>query len=150
MRPDRKEMASRPGGAGAEGAVTVALMAKTVAPEVAVSSVRAQAYTVPTEAPESDGTLERRATTVVVVEARAGGECGLGHTYTDAAGEHGYDLAYVRRTLEAGAVDVLQADATRCAGVTGFLRVGGRLAPDLDRPGLGLELRRADAAPYAV
>src|SRR3954465_4903887 len=25
--------------------------------------------------------------------------------------------------LEAGAVDVLQADATRCAGITGFLRV---------------------------
>jgi L-alanine-DL-glutamate epimerase-like enolase superfamily enzyme len=26
--------------------------------------------------------------------------------------------------LEAGAVDVLQADATRCAGITGFLQVG--------------------------
>jgi L-alanine-DL-glutamate epimerase-like enolase superfamily enzyme len=26
--------------------------------------------------------------------------------------------------LEAGAVDVLQADATRCGGITGFLRAG--------------------------
>jgi L-alanine-DL-glutamate epimerase-like enolase superfamily enzyme len=40
-----------------------------------------------------------------------------------AAGEYGYDLFYFRRMLEAGAVDVLQADATRCAGITGFLRV---------------------------
>jgi len=39
-----------------------------------------------------------------------------------AAGEYGYDLWYFRRMLEAGAVDVLQADATRCAGITGFLR----------------------------
>ncbi len=38
-----------------------------------------------------------------------------------AAGEYGYDLTYFRRMLDAGAVDVLQADATRCAGITGFL-----------------------------
>ncbi|HUP62006.1 MAG TPA: enolase C-terminal domain-like protein [Thermoanaerobaculia bacterium] len=40
-----------------------------------------------------------------------------------AAGEYGYDLFYFRRMLEAGAVDVLQADATRCAGFSEFLRV---------------------------
>lgn len=38
-----------------------------------------------------------------------------------AAGEYGYDLRYFRHMLEAEAVDVLQADATRCAGITGFL-----------------------------
>ena len=38
-----------------------------------------------------------------------------------AAGEYGYDAWYFRRMLTAGAVDVLQADATRCAGITGFL-----------------------------
>ncbi|WP_437993264.1 enolase C-terminal domain-like protein [Sorangium sp. So ce145] len=37
-----------------------------------------------------------------------------------AAGEYGYDLVYFRRMLDAGAVDVLQADASRC-GITGFL-----------------------------
>ncbi len=42
-----------------------------------------------------------------------------------AAGEYGYDPVYFRRMLAAGAVDVLQADATRCAGITGFLRAGG-------------------------
>lgn len=40
------------------------------------------------------------------------------------AGEYGYDSFYFRRMLEAGAVDVLQADATRCAGITGFMRAG--------------------------
>jgi L-alanine-DL-glutamate epimerase-like enolase superfamily enzyme len=40
-----------------------------------------------------------------------------------AAGEYGYEPQYFRRMAAAGAVDVLQADATRCGGVTGFLRV---------------------------
>ncbi|HEY1559214.1 MAG TPA: enolase C-terminal domain-like protein [Kofleriaceae bacterium] len=38
-----------------------------------------------------------------------------------AAGEYGYDASYFRRMLEAGAVDILQADATRACGVTGFM-----------------------------
>lgn len=121
-----------------------------------------------------------------------------------AAGEYGYDAMYFRRMLEAGAVDVLQADATRCRGVSGFIRAaalcearglplsahtapsvhvhaccalpivrhleyfhdhvrieemlfdgaprprGGALAPDTSRLGLGLELRRADAARFEV
>jgi L-alanine-DL-glutamate epimerase-like enolase superfamily enzyme len=119
-----------------------------------------------------------------------------------AAGEYGYDLFYFERMLAARAVDVLQADATRCGGVTGFMRVaalaeahavplsahtapsihvhpcsavplvqhieyfhdhvriehaffegaataaGGMLHADRGRPGLGLELRRADAERY--
>jgi len=39
-----------------------------------------------------------------------------------AAGEYGYDPFYFRRMVAAGAVDVLQADATRCGGITGFLK----------------------------
>jgi L-alanine-DL-glutamate epimerase-like enolase superfamily enzyme len=39
-----------------------------------------------------------------------------------AAGEYGYDAWYFREMLSAGAVDVLQADATRCGGITGFLQ----------------------------
>jgi L-alanine-DL-glutamate epimerase-like enolase superfamily enzyme len=39
-----------------------------------------------------------------------------------AAGEYGYEPFYFKRMLEAGAVDVLQADATRCGGYTGFQR----------------------------
>jgi L-alanine-DL-glutamate epimerase-like enolase superfamily enzyme len=45
-----------------------------------------------------------------------------------AAGEYGYDPFYFRRMLESGAVDVLQADATRCGGVTGFLAAGALAA----------------------
>lgn len=40
-----------------------------------------------------------------------------------AAGEYGYDLPYFARMLDAGAVDVQQADVTRCAGITELLRV---------------------------
>jgi L-alanine-DL-glutamate epimerase-like enolase superfamily enzyme len=119
-----------------------------------------------------------------------------------AAGEYGYSLPYFERMLDA--VDVQQADLTRCGGVTGLMRVdalcsarsmplsghcapslhahalcacertvhleyfhdharieamlfdgalspaGGELRPDPERPGLGLELRRADAERYAA
>lgn len=41
-----------------------------------------------------------------------------------AAGEYGYDMFYFRRMLQAGAVDILQADATRCAGISGFIAAG--------------------------
>lgn len=121
-----------------------------------------------------------------------------------AAGEYGYDDYYFRRMVEAGAVDVLQADATRCAGATGFMRAAalcsawgipfsahtapaihmhlscaaqpatsleyfhdheriermffagnveitnGALRPDRFRPGLGLELKVADAQRFAA
>lgn len=40
-----------------------------------------------------------------------------------AAGEYGYDLVYFERMCAAGAVDVLQADVSRCGGVTEWLRV---------------------------
>jgi L-alanine-DL-glutamate epimerase-like enolase superfamily enzyme len=40
-----------------------------------------------------------------------------------AAGEYVYTLDDARRLLEAGAVDVLQADLTRCGGITGLLKI---------------------------
>jgi L-alanine-DL-glutamate epimerase-like enolase superfamily enzyme len=45
-----------------------------------------------------------------------------------AAGEYGYDIFYFRRMLEAGAVDVLQADVTRCGGITRMLQVAALCA----------------------
>ncbi|HEX6203041.1 MAG TPA: enolase C-terminal domain-like protein [Thermoanaerobaculia bacterium] len=42
-----------------------------------------------------------------------------------AAGEYGWRLVDFERLLAAGAVDVLQPDATRCGGVTGFLAAAG-------------------------
>jgi L-alanine-DL-glutamate epimerase-like enolase superfamily enzyme len=121
-----------------------------------------------------------------------------------AAGEYVFTLDDARGLLEAEAVDVLQADATRCGGVSGFLQVdalceahhidlsahcapalhlplalaatrlrhiewfhdharleamlfdgapvpqNGEIAPDLSRPGLGLEFKRKDAERFRV
>jgi len=121
-----------------------------------------------------------------------------------AAGEYGYNAGYFRRMLETQAVDVLQADATRCGGITGFLQaaalcqafhlplsahtaptvhtqagcaaiplrnleyfhdhvrienmffdgvpqpVHGELRPDLSRPGMGVELKQAEAERFAA
>jgi L-alanine-DL-glutamate epimerase-like enolase superfamily enzyme len=39
-----------------------------------------------------------------------------------AAGEYGFEPEYFRRMLDAQSVDVLQIDATRCQGITGFLQ----------------------------
>jgi L-alanine-DL-glutamate epimerase-like enolase superfamily enzyme len=39
------------------------------------------------------------------------------------AGEYGHDLYYFRRMCAAGAVDCLQADVSRCGGITEWLRV---------------------------
>ncbi|WP_439883300.1 enolase C-terminal domain-like protein [Pontibacter sp. MBLB2868] len=41
-----------------------------------------------------------------------------------AAGEYGYNISYFNQMLQQQAVDVLQADATRCGGITGFLKAG--------------------------
>jgi len=121
-----------------------------------------------------------------------------------AAGEYGYEPDYFRRMLAAGAVDMQQADATRCGGVTGFLHAAslcdafhtdlsahcapalhrhlgcaaprfrhlewfhdhvriermlfdgapvptdGRIAPDWQRPGLGLAFKQTDAERFGV
>ena len=50
-----------------------------------------------------------------------------------AAGEYGYDLTYFERMLEADAVDVLQADVTRCGGIT--RAVAGRRTCAAPAPG---------------
>lgn len=120
------------------------------------------------------------------------------------AGEYGWGVGYFRRMLQAGAVDTLQIDSTRCGGFSGFIRcaavaesfhipVSAHCAPSLhahvcsavplfehveyfhdhvriestffdgvpevhqgslrvdgNRPGLGLELKRADVEQYRV
>ncbi len=119
-------------------------------------------------------------------------------------GEYGYDPVDFAHIIDAEATDVLQADASRCEGITGLMVVDamceahnlplsthcapslhvhpacaskrvrhieyfhdhvriekmffdgvlspidGELRPDLSRPGLGLEFKRADAAAYSL
>ncbi len=50
--------------------------------EAPLAAIRASAYKIPTDAPEADGTYTWDATTIVIVEAEAGGQTGLGYTYT--------------------------------------------------------------------
>ena len=47
-----------------------------------IESVRAQAFGIPTDRPEADGTIGWNSTTTCVVEISAGGETGLGYTYS--------------------------------------------------------------------
>jgi L-alanine-DL-glutamate epimerase-like enolase superfamily enzyme len=58
-------------------------VAKTVA--APIDRISVAAYRIPTATPESDGTLEWDATTLVIVEIGAGGANGLGYTYADRA-----------------------------------------------------------------
>ena len=51
----------------------------------AIEGLAAAVYVIPTDAPESDGTLAWTETTMVAVTARAGGRCGTGWTYAAAA-----------------------------------------------------------------
>ena len=53
--------------------------------EAPLQRVSAAAYEIPTDAPEADGTLEWDRTVLVVVEVDAGGQTGLGYTYSDAS-----------------------------------------------------------------
>jgi L-alanine-DL-glutamate epimerase-like enolase superfamily enzyme len=45
------------------------------------------------------------------------------HGMAVAAGEYGYDPWYFATMLDATCVDILQADATRCLGITGLMKV---------------------------
>ena len=91
-----------------------------------VESVSVSAYTVPTDAPESDGTAEWDATTCVVVEVGAGGATGLGYTYAPAAAGKLIEekLAEIVRGSDAFAI----AEAWEASGAA--LRNAGR-------PGIG-------------
>ena len=51
----------------------------------AIKSVEATAFTIPTDRPERDGTLEWSQTTLLLVRAQAGGRTGIGYSYADPA-----------------------------------------------------------------
>lgn len=51
--------------------------------EAKIDALEVRAYKIPTATPESDGTLEWNATTLVYVEVNAGGQVGIGFTYAD-------------------------------------------------------------------
>src|SRR5262249_38701085 len=82
-------------------------------------------YTVPTDAPESDGTLAWESTTLVLVELEADGTVGLGWTYAAAAAGKVVDDLLVPVVAGADAFDVGAANlamrrALRNAGYPGL------------------------------
>lgn len=71
-----------------------------------------------------------------------------------AAGEYGYTAWYFQRMLDAKAVTVLQADATRCGGISGFLDVASlcwaRNVPLSSHCGPSMHLHVCCAVPRAI
>jgi L-alanine-DL-glutamate epimerase-like enolase superfamily enzyme len=57
----------------------------TMSSAVSIDSVRAQAFAIPTDKPEADGTISWDSTTLVLVEVCGGGKTGLGYTYSGAS-----------------------------------------------------------------
>jgi L-alanine-DL-glutamate epimerase-like enolase superfamily enzyme len=90
-------------------------------PETGISKVDVSTFTVPLDAPESDGTLTWDSTTVVVVEAAAAGERGLGFTYGPAA-----CATLIRDTLalQVTGVDVMDVPAAWGAMVRSIRNMG--------------------------
>jgi hypothetical protein len=87
------------------------------AADVAIDHLHVAACTVPTDWPEADGTIAWDKTTLVLVEAGAGGRTGIGYTYADRAAAHLVDelLAGVVRGRDAFAVPASWA-CRRCTG----------------------------------
>ena len=48
-----------------------------------IARVQVSAFSIPTATPESDGTLEWKATVLALVEIEAGGKTGIGFSYAD-------------------------------------------------------------------
>ncbi|WP_091714123.1 enolase C-terminal domain-like protein [Methylobacterium phyllostachyos] len=89
-----------------------------------IGTVRARAFTVPTDAPEADGTFAWDTTTLVVAEIEAGGETGLGYSYTDAS-----IVPLITKTLAARlsglpALDIPRANAVLWGAVRNLGRSG--------------------------
>lgn len=79
---------------------------QSVAPATPIESVAAYAYTIPTDAPEADGTLAWEATTIVVVHARSRDREGIGYSYTDASAARLINTEFAQISQGQDALDV--------------------------------------------
>ncbi len=94
--------------------------------DVAVERLDVAAYTAPTDEPESDGTFEWDSTTIVVVDAHACGETGLGYTYAPPA---------AAKLVEDDLAGLVEGSDALAVGRV-WLALGARLR-NAGRPGLG-------------
>ena len=93
-----------------------------------VDRLDAFARTIPTDEPESDGTLEWDSTTIVVVQVHAGDAVGLGYTYT-------HDAAV--RLIEDKLAPAVHGFDVAGGDVTSAWHEMGRLLRNVGRPGVG-------------
>jgi L-alanine-DL-glutamate epimerase-like enolase superfamily enzyme len=92
-------------------------LAATARVDAQIDQVSASAYSVPTDAPESDGTLEWDETTVVIVEVEAGGVRGLGFSYTGEAAARVVERRLARVVIGHAAMDIPAASSAMVAAV---------------------------------
>jgi len=105
-------------------------------PEVKLGRLRASAYRIPTDFPESDGTMEWKATTLVLVEAPAADQVGIGYTYADSA---------TARLLNDMLADVLEGRDAMATSANWLAMV--RAIRNLGRPGISsMAIAAADNA----
>ncbi|MYT28589.1 MULTISPECIES: enolase C-terminal domain-like protein [unclassified Streptomyces] len=111
-----------------------------------VDEVTTAAYTVPTDAPEADGTLAWDSTTLVVVHVRSGTTTGLGYTYGAPVTAHVVDdqlsaVVVGRCALDVPAANEAMNRAVRNAGRPGLVagalnEAMNRAVRNAGRPGL--------------
>ncbi|TNC05502.1 mandelate racemase [Methylobacterium terricola] len=89
-----------------------------------IRAVRARAFTVPTDAPEADGTYAWDKTTIVVVHVEAGGETGLGYSYTDASVVPLIEATLATRLSGLSIFDIPRANAVLWGAVRNIGRSG--------------------------
>src|SRR6185437_4280989 len=85
--------------------------------DVPIARVDASAYTIPTDGPEADGTLEWDKTTLVLAQITAGDVTGLGYTYSDAAAVHVIRGTLEKHLLRRNAFDIEARYASMIAAV---------------------------------
>jgi L-alanine-DL-glutamate epimerase-like enolase superfamily enzyme len=92
--------------------------------DIPVTSLDVSAYTIPTDAPEADGTLAWDSTTMILVQARAGDSVGTGWTYGSAAcatvvRDHLATVVIGRDAMDIGGAFDAMVKAVRNAGRPG-------------------------------
>jgi L-alanine-DL-glutamate epimerase-like enolase superfamily enzyme len=102
-------------------------MATATRTAAAVEGLDVAAYTVPTDAPEQDGTFDWDSTTIVVCEVHAGGETGLGYTYGDVA---------TGKLIESALADVVEGRDALDVGAA--WEAMSRALRNIGRPGIGM------------
>jgi L-alanine-DL-glutamate epimerase-like enolase superfamily enzyme len=93
-------------------------------PDTPITGVEVFTYTIPTETPESDGTLAWDSTTMIVVEIQAGGGRGLGYTYSDRAAGSIVDSVLAPEVVGLDVMDVPRAHRVMIERVRNIGRQG--------------------------